>query len=70
MAGGSPALGQVVTYDTFDWATWCIWSNDAAWVNGTRKHLYQLSAIETTELMASGRVSRHDLRQDIFGHAK
>lgn len=41
-----------------------------AWANGTRKHPYTLSAIEVTEKATNGKVSRHELRPDIFGPAK
>ncbi|MCW8878272.1 MAG: helix-turn-helix domain-containing protein [Kangiellaceae bacterium] len=41
-----------------------------AWANGTRKHPCTLSAIEVTERATSGKVSRHELRPDIFGPAK
>ena len=41
-----------------------------AWANGTRKHPYTLSAIEVTEKATNGKVSRHELRPDIFGPLK
>ena len=41
-----------------------------SWANGARKHPYSLSAIEITETMTGNRVTRHDLRPDIFGKAE
>ncbi len=41
-----------------------------SWVNGTRKHPYSLSALEITEAVTGGRVTRYDLRPDIFGEQK
>ena len=38
-----------------------------SWANGTRKHPYLLSAIETTERLTENRVTRFDLRPDVFG---
>ena len=41
-----------------------------AWANGTRKHPYSLSAIEITEAITGNRVTRYDLRPDIFGYLR
>ena len=41
-----------------------------AWANGNRKHPCTLRAVEITECMTEGRVTRHDLRPDIFGQKK
>jgi len=41
-----------------------------AWANGNRNHPYKLSAIEITESVTGGRVTRHELRPDIFGTAE
>ncbi len=41
-----------------------------AWANGTRKHPCSLSAFEITESVTGGRVLRHELRPDIFGHGE
>ncbi|MBI2994643.1 MAG: helix-turn-helix domain-containing protein [Gammaproteobacteria bacterium] len=38
-----------------------------AWANGNRNHPYRLSAIQATESLTGGKVTRHDLRPDIFG---
>ncbi|MFQ5659063.1 MAG: YdaS family helix-turn-helix protein [Gammaproteobacteria bacterium] len=38
-----------------------------AWANGTRKHPYNLRSIEITERSTGGKVTRYDLRPDIFG---
>lgn len=38
-----------------------------AWANGNRRHPCTLKAIEITEQLTAGRVTRHDLRPDIFG---
>lgn len=38
-----------------------------SWANGTRKHPYTLSAVETTERLTENRVTRFDLRPDVFG---
>jgi len=38
-----------------------------AWANGNRNHPYRLSAIEATETVTGGKVTRQDLRPDIFG---
>ena len=38
-----------------------------AWANGTRKHPYSLRALQITEMITGGSVSRHELRPDIFG---
>ncbi len=40
-----------------------------AWANGIRNHPYTLSAVRITESVTGGRVTRHDLRPDIFGSA-
>ncbi len=37
-----------------------------AWANGTRKHPFSLSALEITEAVTGGKVTRSDLRPDIF----
>lgn len=39
-----------------------------AWANGTRNHPYSLMAIEITESVTVGKVTRYDLRPDIYGH--
>ncbi len=39
-----------------------------AWANGTRRHPSSLMAIEITETVTGGKVSRYDLRPDIFGY--
>lgn len=41
-----------------------------AWANGNRNHPYKLSAVRITEAVTGGRVTRHDLRPDIFGTGK
>lgn len=41
-----------------------------AWANGNRKHPCTLKAVEITERLTSGKVTRHDLRPDIFGREK
>lgn len=38
-----------------------------AWANGNRKHPCTLKAVEITECLTSGKVTRHDLRPDVFG---
>jgi len=38
-----------------------------AWANGHRRHPCSIAAIEITETMTGGRVTRHDLRPDVFG---
>lgn len=38
-----------------------------SWANGTRKHPYSLSAVEITETITGNRVTRFDLRPDIYG---
>ena len=38
-----------------------------AWANGNRKHPCTLKAMEITEQLTAGRVTRYDLRPDIFG---
>ncbi len=37
-----------------------------AWSNGGRKHPYNIEAIEVTELLTFGKVTRYDLRTDVF----
>jgi len=39
-----------------------------AWANGQRRHPCGIAAIEITETMTGGRVTRHDLRPDVFGN--
>lgn len=39
-----------------------------SWANGTRKHPCTLNSIEITEKLTNQKVSRFDLRPDIFGH--
>ena len=41
-----------------------------AWANGNRNHPYRLAAIEATETVTGGKVTRYDLRPDIFGARK
>lgn len=41
-----------------------------AWANLTRRHPYTLTAIEITERVTGQKVSRHDLRPEIFGEPK
>ena len=41
-----------------------------AWANGNRKHPCTLRSVEITERLTSGKVTRHDLRPDIFGRAR
>jgi len=38
-----------------------------AWANTTRRHPYTLAAIEITEQITQGIVTRYDLRPEIFG---
>lgn len=38
-----------------------------AWANTTRRHPYTLAAIEITEEITQGIVTRYDLRPEIFG---
>ncbi|MCK5498347.1 MAG: helix-turn-helix domain-containing protein [Gammaproteobacteria bacterium] len=38
-----------------------------SWANGSRRHPFIKEAIEMTERLTSGKVSRYDLRPDIFG---
>lgn len=38
-----------------------------AWANATRRHPYTLTAIELTEELTDGKVTRHELRPEIFG---
>jgi DNA-binding transcriptional regulator YdaS (Cro superfamily) len=41
-----------------------------AWANGTRKHPCQLHSIEKTESVTAGKVTRFDLRPDVFGNSE
>ena len=41
-----------------------------SWANGTRKHPYSLSAVEITEAITDNKVTRYDLRPDIYGPAE
>jgi DNA-binding transcriptional regulator YdaS (Cro superfamily) len=41
-----------------------------SWANGNRNHPSLLASIEITEAVTRGRVTRHDLRPDVFGRAK
>ncbi|MES9857145.1 MAG: YdaS family helix-turn-helix protein [Sedimenticola sp.] len=38
-----------------------------SWANGTRKHPCTLQAVEITEILTDNKVTRFDLRPDIFG---
>ncbi len=38
-----------------------------SWANGCRRHPYFKESIEITERLTNGKVSRYDLRPDIFG---
>ena len=38
-----------------------------SWANGTRKHPCTRAAMEITEKITTGKVSRHELRPDVFG---
>ncbi|WP_020407465.1 transcriptional regulator [Hahella ganghwensis] len=38
-----------------------------AWANGIRRHPCTLEAVITTEKATGGKVTRYDLRPDIFG---
>lgn len=38
-----------------------------SWANGQRRHPCRLAAIEITERFTEGRVTRYDLRPDVFG---
>jgi len=38
-----------------------------SWANGTRRHPCILEAIQLTEEITAGKVSRHDLRPEVFG---
>lgn len=38
-----------------------------AWANKTRRHPYTLVAVQLTEQLTSGQVTRHELRPEIFG---
>lgn len=40
-----------------------------AWANGQRRHPCGIAAIEITEAVTGGRVTRHDLRPDVFRKA-
>lgn len=40
-----------------------------AWANNTRRHPYTLKAVEITELLTEGRVTRVDLRPEIYGES-
>ncbi len=37
-----------------------------AWANGTRNHPYTLSSIEITEKITGNKVTRFDLRPDVY----
>jgi DNA-binding transcriptional regulator YdaS (Cro superfamily) len=41
-----------------------------AWANGTRNHPFTLLSVHITESLTEGKVTRHDLRPDIFGDSK
>lgn len=41
-----------------------------AWANGTRNHPCNLMAIEITESVTAGKVTRFDLRPDVFGYGE
>lgn len=41
-----------------------------AWANGLRNHPSNLHSIKITEAITRGKVTRHDLRPDIFGPAE
>lgn len=41
-----------------------------AWANGTRRHPCTLAAVKITEQYTQGRVTRFDVRPDIFGSGK
>ncbi len=41
-----------------------------AWANGTRNHPFRLKSITITESVTAGKVTRHDLRPDVFGHGR
>lgn len=38
-----------------------------SWANGSRKHPFTRRALEITERLTEGKVTRYDLRPDIFG---
>lgn len=38
-----------------------------SWANGSRRHPATLRAVEITEALTMGKVTRYDLRPDIFG---
>lgn len=40
-----------------------------SWANGSRRHPFIKEAIEITEKLTNGKVSRYDLRPDIFGES-
>ncbi len=40
-----------------------------AWANGSRNHPCHLRSIEITESVTGGKVTRFDLRPDIFGQS-
>lgn len=39
-----------------------------SWANGQRRHPCNLAAVEITENVTGGRVTRYDLRPDVFGN--
>ncbi|MEX2524720.1 MAG: YdaS family helix-turn-helix protein [Gammaproteobacteria bacterium] len=39
-----------------------------SWANGQRRHPCRLAAVEITEKVTGGRVTRYDLRPDVFGN--
>jgi len=41
-----------------------------AWANGTRNHPFTLSSVRITESFTGGKVTRYELRPDIFGAPK
>ncbi len=38
-----------------------------SWINGLRNHPCRLQAIQLTEQLTDGKVTRHDLRPEVFG---
>ena len=40
-----------------------------SWANGTRRHPCSLESVRRTEDFTGFKVTRYDLRPDIFGHA-
>ena len=40
-----------------------------AWANNTRRHPYTLKAVEITELVTEGQVTREELRPEIYGNS-